>query len=721
MLRQFTYLSCLLLSLGAFSQSTITGTVRDEAEEVIIGANVYIKGSYDGASSNLDGNYSFTTSKVGKQVLVISFIGYRQQEVEVDIEGDLSYDFVLVEAINKIDGITITAGAFDSGGERKRTILKPLDIVTTAGATADIASALNTLPGTQTVGESGRLFVRGGEGRETKTFIDGLEVMSFYGPAAPNTPTRSRFLPFMFSGTSFSTGGYSAEYGQALSSALILTTKEKPDQDRADISIMSVGGDVSYSKVWERSSLSGKLQYTNISPYFKIISQDLDWVEAPSAIEGSFMARQKVGKNGMYKLFVNLNSSNLVLNRGDIDDPSLITRTGVANDYIHINNSYKNILGKRWGVQGGISATRNNDNLSLNSDAIQTVQEGVHAKVVFTNDATEKLTLKFGSESFLRKAEEEIEGFGLPSRTNITWNEQVLGSFVEADYWFSNKLVVRAGGRLEYSSLPSSYNLAPRISLGYKTTDNSQLSLAYGRFQQTPGDQLLRINQNLGSEKAEHFIASYQVINNGRTFRIEGYAKQYEDLVKFDPGNQFDPAAYNNNGDGHARGFDVFWRDSQTFRNVDYWISYSFLDTERNYRDYPFAATPTFTSKHNFSWVYKHFITKIKSQIGFTYSFASPRPYNDLNGVGFNTGRTRNYQDLSFNISYLFKSNIIFYSSVSNVLGRDNIFGYEYGQVRNNDGQFNRRAITQPAPRFLFLGIFITLTKGNQASQLPYL
>ena len=50
-----------------------------------------------------------------------------------------------------------------AGEEKRRTILKAVDIATTAGATADIAGALNTLPGTTKNGESGRLFVRGGQ------------------------------------------------------------------------------------------------------------------------------------------------------------------------------------------------------------------------------------------------------------------------------------------------------------------------------------------------------------------------------------------------------------------------------------------------------------------------------------------------------------------------------------------------------------------------------
>jgi hypothetical protein len=49
-------------------------------------------------------------------------------------------------------------------------------------------AALQTLPGTQTVGEDGRLFVRGGEANETQTFVDG-SVAQPYGATTNNLPT----------------------------------------------------------------------------------------------------------------------------------------------------------------------------------------------------------------------------------------------------------------------------------------------------------------------------------------------------------------------------------------------------------------------------------------------------------------------------------------------------------------------------------------------------
>ena len=134
----------------------------------------------------------------------------------------------------------LSTGTFEAGAESRVTALKPLDVVTTASALGDFLGALQTLPGTSTVGEDGRLFVRGGGADETQIFIDGIRVFAPYTPTANNIPTRGRFSPFLFKGISFSTGGYSAEYGQALSGVLKLNTIDEPDQEKTDISLMTL-------------------------------------------------------------------------------------------------------------------------------------------------------------------------------------------------------------------------------------------------------------------------------------------------------------------------------------------------------------------------------------------------------------------------------------------------------------------------------------------------
>ncbi|MBL7857047.1 MAG: TonB-dependent receptor [Cyclobacteriaceae bacterium] len=704
--------------LTAYGQTKISGRVHDMRGEGVPGANIFLLDTYDGTSSSGDGKFEFNTHETGTYVLVVKFIGFKEFRREIVlINKPVIVEINLIEEINELEAVTITAGAFTASDEKRRTVFRAIDIATTAGATADIAGALNTLPGTQKVGESGRLFVRGGDGNETRTFIDGMVVLDAYGPSAPNTPSRGRFLPFMFKGTSFSTGGYSAEYGQALSSALVLDSKDQSEESRTDIGILSVGADVAHTQAWASGSAAGKIQYTNIRPYFGLINQEVDWKTPPESIEASAAFRQKVGKRGMVKFFGNFNHTDYQLYNHDIDNTDIKQLYDLTNSYRYLNGSYKNSLNDNWIVRGGVSYTYQQNNTFLDADHALDTEQGIHVKSVFEGSLSEKVELKTGIEAISRNYYLNYSPENGPA-INRAFDELITAAFVEGDLYTSNRFVTRGGARLEYNNLNQALHIDPRISFAYKTGKVGQVSMAYGVFRQSPKNDLLRVNDQLDAEKSEHFILNYQRIENNRTFRIETYYKKYASLVKYINGNAYD---LNNAGSGYAQGIELFWRDNQTIRNVDYWVSYSYLRTERDYLDFPYRTTPTFASGHNFSIVYKHFIAALKSQVGATYSFTSGRPYNDPNEEKFNHARTPAYRDLSFNWSYLPKPYLIVYFSCTNVLGRDNIFGYEFSGNMNAEGLYNSRAIRQPAPRFIFLGIFITLSKNKTVNQLPSL
>ncbi len=726
------------------AQTIVTGTVTGQAGEPLIGANVFIKDTYDGASTDVNGNYSFETTATGEVMLVVTYIGYEETTQKITLRSSASQplklkiergkatdgtqkttnniiDFSLKESINKMEAVVISAGTFEGGSGTKSEVLKPLDIVTTAGATADIAGALNTLPGTQTVGEEGRLFVRGGDGYETKTFIDGLQVLKPYGTTIPNTPTRERFSPFMFSGTSFSTGGYSAEYGQALSSALILNTKEKPTQTRTDLSLMTIGAELSHTQSWAKSSLAVQGAYYNIKPYFNVVKQTNDWVKQPESAQANLAGRQNVGNSGMLKVYGNISTNQFSFYQPDILDPSLKTLISITNNYGYGNVSLKNTIGNSWTYKTGVSYTVNTDDINLENETIKETTKGVHIKSVFSGDISDKVSLNTGAELLYSESRQhyisESDGFENIER----YQNPLISSFAEADIYFSNNFLARVGGRVEYTSLNNQVYVAPRVSLAYKTGENAQIALATGSFQQAATDDLLRINNTLDFEKADHLILNYQVVNPKQTFRIEGYFKRYRDLVKFNPNDRFNQMAYTNTGDGYAKGIDIFWRDNKTIKNADYWVSYSYLDTERDYRDFPTKAVPTFASTHNLSVVYKQWVNSLKTQFSGTFSFASPRTYNNPNTKIFNGATTPVYVDLSLSVSYLATQSIIVYGSVTNVLGRDNIFGYEYSNRPNNEGVYMARANMLPAPRFFFVGVFITFSKDATLNQLKSL
>ncbi|MGW8122827.1 TonB-dependent receptor [Roseivirga echinicomitans] len=718
---KFILLFVLTITTNTKAQTTISGKITDSQGTSMPFANVYIKDSFDGSNSKNDGSFSFQTSETGQKTLLVTFIGFKTFEKPIELNGQpIQVEVILEEQINKIDGVTITAGAFEASDIKKVTVLKPLDIVSTASAAGDIMGAINTLPGTATVGESGRLFVRGGEGYETKVFIDGLEVRNAFGATAPNVPTRGRFSPFLFKGTIFSTGGYSAEYGQALSSALVLNSNDIAEKTQGDISIMSVGGDLAYTKKWNNSSISGKLQYTDLRPYQDLIKQEFDWKEAPNGKVAELVFRQKINGDGLLKVYTNMDISNLSIRQPNINNGGIKDTVSIGNDYFYLNASYKEMLNDKWSVRGGVSTTLNQEKIGFNNDEIEEDEKGVHAKLAFNWEAAEKVSLNMGSEFFTKKYTNKFNIENGPSDA-FDFKENIASTFVETDYFASNKFVVRTGLRLEHSTLLNQTWVNPRLAMSYKLTDKGQFSLAYGQYLQSAQNDYALVNQHLKPEKSTHYILNYQYIHEGRVFRVESYLKKYDDLVKFTDANDFSPNNYSNTGFGEAKGIDVFWRDSKTFQNTDYWVSYSYVDSERNYQDFSSLATPSFVSNHNFSFVLKHFVMPLRTQFGATYNLASTRPFHNPNKSGFQNDKTPTFHDLSLNAAVLLTPNIILYMSSSNIFGRENVFGYQYANQANAQGIYERQSVGQGAKRFVFLALFITLTKDGQENQLDNL
>jgi hypothetical protein len=709
-----------LLGSQISMSATLNGTVTDKNGEGIPGANVYIKDTYDGATTNVAGQFSFDTEETGNQVLITSFIGYKALEQDVNLSNEINLDIVLKESANKLTGVTITAGSFEASDENKSVILKPLDIAMTAGATADIAGALNTLPGTTTNGETGQLFVRGGTANETKAFVNGMLVHNFYNAAPANMPSRGRFSPFLFKGTYFSAGGYSAEYGQALSSVLSLNSIDLPEENKTDLSFMSVGGGIAHVQKWKKSAVSAQLNYTNLDPYIGLVDQAFNWEDGFTSTSGTLMYWHHINKSDRLKVYANFDQSDFIINIPNINHLDTEDRVDLTNKNIYINTAYLKTLGDKSMLFTGVSVGNTVEHINLNQDVIKEEDQSIHLKSYVNSEINESLSFKLGGEIIRSSKRQDADIFNDELFISKYENDLVVG-FLESDYYINNKLTVRAGVRAANYSLYNKSKVSPRLSMAYKTSQNAQISLAYGKFHQLPeSETLIRSNQAL-FEESDHYLANYQIVKNKRTFRIEGYFKNYRSLVKYDGADSFNPLAYNNTGDGFAKGVDVFFKDNKSIKNGQFWISYSLIDTERDHQDFPTTATPSVAAKHNFSLVGKYFLTRLKTQVGATFSYNSGRPYDNPNEEGFNASQTKSYQNLSFNFAYLPKQNVVIYASATNLLGRDNIFGYQYENEAGFDGVFNSMPTGQAAKRFLFLGVFITLTKDKTKNQLESL
>ncbi|NQU87821.1 MAG: TonB-dependent receptor [Mariniphaga sp.] len=705
----------IFITLNSMGQSILKGTVRTKKGEPIPGANIYFKNTFEGISSDSAGYFLYKTNLTGSQVLVASFLGYKNYEQKINLKADtLKYSITLFGDKTQLDEVVINAGTFEAGDEKKSAALSTLDMATNSHGFGDIIMAVNSLPGTSTADDEGGLLVRGGERYETKTFIDGMLVESPYTAKMPSVPVKGKFSPMLFRGTIFSTGGYSAEYGQALSSALILNTVALPKEDETNIALYSSAVNITKIKKWENSSISSITQYINMQPSNKVIRSNFKWDKDPENLTQTLVFRQKTGKEGMLKAmgFFTSEKNSLFYPNLDTGSDDLV---GMKNKNYFILTSYKDQVGKSI-LHSGISLNYDDTKLSFNNNAMRDLNRSAQIKLTITNSPSQKITIKSGGDIYYKKFGREYLSDN--KSTGYQWNYKAINSsaFTESNIRLGNHIALRAGLRFEYLELTKKAFISPRISTAYQLTEASQISFAYGKFTQLPEDNSLVYNSKLMPERANHLIVNYQILNNSRTFRIEAYHKKYTHLIKYESLYETDPDSYSNTGSGFARGIDIFFRDREIIKNGDFWLAYSFIDSKRNYRDFDFYHTPEFVTRHNLSLQYKHYFEKIDSYFGTNYNFATGRPYIDPN-IGNSVLKTKYYHNLSasiFHFTEWFGKFTMLHLQVSNLPGFDHVFGYRFANNQNHDGIYSSVPILPPYKRMIIFGIYICLQNQTQ-------
>jgi outer membrane cobalamin receptor len=726
------FLIILFLPVAAMAQTAILrGRVLDERGQGLPGANVFLRGTYDGANTDSTGAFRFSSSRKDTATLAVSFVGYEPFNRKITLPLSTEIIVKLREEANTLNTVVITAGSFEASDEKRMTMLKATDIVTTAGVGADIAAAVNLMPGAQRVGEQEGIFVRGGSAQESKVVIDGLIVQNPFFSSLPDVQQRGRFQPFMFKGTAFSTGGYSAQYGQALSGLLLLNTTDKGNNNGLSLSLNLASTGLTYDQANEKSSFSGTAYYSNLKPLFALVKQRVTWTREPEYAGTSLTYRLKPTKNGLLKVYGMFNDSRVGM---VFRDPSA-ARPGNElgnselqqhNRNLFLTSTYTDSWDEgRWLLNTGASYSHDTDQTTVGAGQdIGRFSERIQARAVLTRLLAGNNSILFGGEANVVNLGNRVNG------TPYSISDHYGAVFVESETYLGRKLALRPGIRAEYSSIIGRFNVAPRLSAAYKTGPYSQVSVAYGQFYQTSDYPYLFRNTNLGFERADHLILNVQHIKNQRTFRIEMFYKNYNQLVREFTGangaiGPFDANPYrfpwgqtNNTGNGYAQGFDVFWRDQKTIKGFDYWVTYSYVDTKRLFQQYAVSAQPTFVSNHNASLILKRYFEKISTNIGLTYAFTSGRPYYNPNRVGqdgtetpsqFLADRTPAVHNVSISASHVMtikKNFVILYATADNLLNTPNVFAYRYTPDKQT-----RYAVGPTTYRSFFVGGIIMLNQ----------
>ena len=689
----------LLLGLGGhlmgLSASTITqhqspntptivsGTVTD-GKEPLAGANVFIIGTIDGCLTDSLGRFSFTVSTTGEVTLSASFIGFEDYKLTADAARLTNLHIQMKERATSIDEVVVTASTFSFGKSDNFKTMDALDVVMAGNSCGDIVAALQTLPGTQMVGENGKLYVRGGESDECQTFVNGMHVLVPYSTNTENSAVRGRFSPFLFKGINFSLGGYGGEYGQALSSVLPMETTDAATSDKFGVSASLVDWNIGGTKAFRNSSLSFNAALTSMGIFNRLFSERFDFSRPYRKLSGEAQFKKEFKGSGVLKSYVGYDLTSVGQR---IDGRNL----SLKEHNIYANATYKTSIGRGYTLFAGIansSVVSNIDDAQTAGDHYHNFRNEIHLKAELRKVCSDVLKLSAGAEDYLRNSTLRYDGY------HYQLNYNILAAHIDAQWRIVPRVFLNTSVRAEH--LPSGRMgggllLMPRATLSYIPSKQLQLSLVAGRYSQTAADDYLAMSrQTLSQSTADHATLSMQWKSQTTLLRIEPYLKKYHHLPLY---NSLQ-GGYEGVGYGTSRGLDIFLEDHSLLKNLSTTLSYSYNDSRRLYLDYTEEQMPDYCSRHNLRLTAKYGIGK--TIIGLSESYAS--------GRHFPNGTTPHYNSVDMNLTWLVSPKVIVYTSLNNIFGRTNIFRFDA----------NGTPVTASRDRFLYIGIFVSL-KNNKA------
>ena len=217
--------AALILSVVFGQTGTITGKITGKANnEPLIGVNVVVKGTYYGAATGLDGFYTITGVAPGTFNVEASIIGYKvllQTGIEVTATDRTRLDFEMEETVLTLGREIVVLGKkplFDADATSSMAIIRSEDIAN------KVVSSVEDILAEQigVTKQDNEIHIRGGRVDESLFIVDGFSVKDPLSGYSGNLFINAEAIEEL----EVVTGGYSAEYGQAMSGVVNIKLKE---------------------------------------------------------------------------------------------------------------------------------------------------------------------------------------------------------------------------------------------------------------------------------------------------------------------------------------------------------------------------------------------------------------------------------------------------------------------------------------------------------------
>jgi vitamin B12 transporter len=700
----FSFITSLAFFSTSFAQNDakIFGKITGENAKPLYGANVVIEGTIDGATTDSTGYYKFETSKTGSRRFIFTALEYKEVTKQLDVEAGRSYELNVQLSKSEVvtDEILVTASSYTSG-EQSKVTLTPLEIVRIPGADADLYRAITTFPGTNQVDEGSRISVRGGDPSEVLTIMD---LASLYHPFIFdddfNSSSYSTVNPWGLRGINFTSGGFSAKYGNALSAVLDLKSYELPQGTGAFIfwGLANASASGVYLSPGKDFGATLDIYSTFLQPYFKIngnLGQDFSPVPLARGIGGTLS--YKFSKGTYLKFIGDYNMDRLGIRQ---TSPSYDGYYKAESNNLFGNLKFSMPVGTSSFFNTGVSYSRYKKKITYGVFDNDIVSSYGKFRIDFSKPLSGKVDINAGGE--YEYNEDKFSGtvpvysYNLrPDAPSFFVNSKEktsrAGGYLETQIKLTKSLFVIPGIRSDYHTLSKKTSFDPRISLGFGFVKDNVIRVAAGLYHQYPELQYYAQSSGLKPQEAIHYILGYELnkMDGLFLFRVEAYYKDYKNLVLLDSNNFL----YNSNGSGFAKGIDVFLK-SKLAGKYSAWISYSYTDSKRKYLESNVETSADYDITHNLTAVGSYSVTN-DLVVGMTFRVSTGKPFTPLYPgyydstqalfipvTGFkNSERFPTYYRFDVNAQYtfsLFGKFAIGVLALNNVFNNKNLYGYTY-------------------------------------------
>lgn len=674
-------------SLAAQASSTLTGLVRDPSGRPLEGATVFVLETMEESTSDASGRFVLRSTYSGPATVAARKLTFIPATVDLTLPRDTVLQFTLRPQPPTMQSVTVVAAGEYTLGTGTTATLSPLEVAQTPGAAANVARAIQTLPGVQGVDEGTGLFVRGGDVSETRVLID---EVTFLSPVRFDNPTghvTATVDPFLLDRTVFSAGGFGAAYGNALSGLVRMETAARPTRTSGSVtaSIGSVGAAFAVAPS-ERIGLRVAGKRSSLATLMQAFGEAQPFEPPPRGGDVSGSLEIQTSPQGRLRLFALAQESEFGVGGAS---------TSGSGSYAAQSREQMTVLSWRDSSRAlrpslALGHSRFTRDESVSGYALGTELASTQVVSSLAYVVRDGLQLRGGGE--FERIDTRYTGVaeGSPGPLDFDARPRSDRSGLWADgTWESiHGLRVTLGLRSDDASLAGERQWDPRASVAFER-GRLGLTAAWGRYTQIAEPTFFRptvASETFAPMRAEQVIVGAQWGSDTLGFRVEAYEKWYRGLWQFN--REFEPVG---GGSGRARGADAFvkWRP---FESLSTRLTWSTVSTQRTDPNTGVMARAIGDLAHSVTWM-----TESRWRMwtfGTARRWATGRPFTDVIGSvagpdgpepvwgAPNAQRLPHYGRFDVSLSWYRglgeDRGLVLFASASNVLERENVMRYRW-------------------------------------------